>query len=64
MELLSELHRDGATICMVTHDPRFASHADREVLLFDGRIVDAIPEGGLGLPATAHGSSDPTTASA
>src|SRR5213082_756652 len=40
MELLRELHREGATICMVTHDPRFARHADRSVRLFDGRIVD------------------------
>ena len=40
MELLEELHREGATICMVTHDPRFARHADRTVHLFDGRIVD------------------------
>jgi putative ABC transport system ATP-binding protein len=40
MELLSELHRSGATICMVTHDPRFARHADRTVHLFDGRVVD------------------------
>jgi putative ABC transport system ATP-binding protein len=40
MELLRELHRGGATICMVTHDPRFARHADRSVHLFDGRIVE------------------------
>lgn len=40
MELLRELHREGATICMVTHDPRFARHADRAIHLFDGRIVD------------------------
>jgi putative ABC transport system ATP-binding protein len=40
MELLRELHREGATICMVTHDPRFARHADRAVHLFDGRIVE------------------------
>jgi putative ABC transport system ATP-binding protein len=40
MELLQELHREGATICMVTHDPRFARHADRTVHLFDGRIVE------------------------
>jgi putative ABC transport system ATP-binding protein len=46
MELLRELHREGATICMVTHDPRFARHADRTVHLFDGRIVDENPEGG------------------
>ena len=40
MELLRELHRDGATICMVTHDDRYARHAQRTVHLFDGRIVD------------------------
>jgi putative ABC transport system ATP-binding protein len=39
MTLLSDLHRAGATICMVTHDPRYARHADRTVRLFDGRIV-------------------------
>jgi putative ABC transport system ATP-binding protein len=39
MELLDELHRRGATICMVTHDPRFASHADRVVYLSDGRVA-------------------------
>jgi putative ABC transport system ATP-binding protein len=41
MELLRELHKGGATICMVTHDPRYAQHADREIHLFDGRVVDA-----------------------
>jgi putative ABC transport system ATP-binding protein len=40
MELLRGLHREGATICMVTHDPRFARHAERQVHLFDGRIVE------------------------
>jgi putative ABC transport system ATP-binding protein len=40
MELLRGLHREGATICMVTHDPRFARHADRTVQMFDGRIVE------------------------
>jgi putative ABC transport system ATP-binding protein len=39
MGLLQELHREGATICMVTHDPRFARHAQREVHLFDGKVV-------------------------
>ena len=39
MELMSELHRAGATICMVTHDARYAQHADRIVHLFDGQIV-------------------------
>ncbi|PYR34091.1 MAG: phosphonate ABC transporter ATP-binding protein [Acidobacteria bacterium] len=41
MDLLHELHRNGATICMVTHDPRYARHAERSIHLFDGRIVDA-----------------------
>ena len=40
MELLRELHRGGATLCMVTHDPRYARHADRTIHLFDGRIVE------------------------
>ncbi len=40
MELLRELHQAGATICMVTHDPRYARHADRQIHLFDGRVVD------------------------
>jgi putative ABC transport system ATP-binding protein len=40
MELLRELHRNGVTICMVTHDDRYARHAERTVHLFDGRIVD------------------------
>ncbi len=40
MELLRELHRNGATICMVTHDPRYELHADRSIHLFDGRVVD------------------------
>ncbi|HET6199792.1 MAG: ABC transporter ATP-binding protein [Candidatus Acidiferrales bacterium] len=40
MDLLRQLHGEGATICMVTHDPRFASVADRSIHLFDGRIVE------------------------
>ncbi|HTV59727.1 MAG TPA: ABC transporter ATP-binding protein [Verrucomicrobiae bacterium] len=40
VELLQQLHGDGATICMVTHDPRYASIADRTIHLFDGRIVE------------------------
>jgi len=40
MDLMSELHQGGATICMVTHDPRWAEHADRTVHLFDGQVVD------------------------
>jgi putative ABC transport system ATP-binding protein len=42
MDLLRDLHREGATICMVTHDQRFARHADRTVHLFDGRIVEEV----------------------
>src|SRR5215218_7449261 len=42
MELLRELHRGGATICMVTHDPRYAQHADRSIHLFDGRVVEEV----------------------
>ena len=40
MELLRDLHRGGATICMVTHDPRYARYAERSIHLFDGRIVE------------------------
>ena len=40
IDLLRQLHREGATICMVTHDPRYASIADRTIHLFDGRIVE------------------------
>ena len=40
MELLRDLHRSGATICIVTHDQRYANHAERTVHLFDGRVVE------------------------
>jgi putative ABC transport system ATP-binding protein len=40
MDLLRELHQSGATICMVTHDTRYAAHADRTIHLFDGRVVE------------------------
>ncbi len=40
MELLRDIHRNGATICMVTHDPRYADHAERTVHLFDGKISE------------------------
>ncbi len=40
MELLDHLHQEGATIRMVTHDPRFSRHAPRTVHLFDGQIVE------------------------
>jgi putative ABC transport system ATP-binding protein len=44
MELLRDLHRNGATICMVTHDTRYASFAERTIHLFDGRIVEESKE--------------------
>ncbi|HTG62141.1 MAG TPA: ABC transporter ATP-binding protein [Terriglobia bacterium] len=44
MELLRELHRVGATIVMVTHDPRFARYAERTVNLFDGQVVEESEE--------------------
>jgi putative ABC transport system ATP-binding protein len=45
MELLQELHKGGATICMVTHDPRYARHADRTIELFDGRVLEEHAQG-------------------
>jgi len=38
--ILRELHLAGSTICMVTHDPRYAQYADRTVRIFDGRVVE------------------------
>jgi putative ABC transport system ATP-binding protein len=59
MALLQELHDEGATICMVTHDPRFAGHARRTVQLFDGRIVSdqGVRDGHeqLATPIEVHG---------
>ena len=40
MDLMRELHKEGATICMVTHDPRYAKHAERSIHLFDGKVVE------------------------
>ncbi len=56
MDLLKELHRRGSTICMVTHDPRFANFADRTVQLFDGRVVEESQSGlnGRAVPAVLH----------
>src|SRR5437773_1872679 len=54
MELLRELHRGGATVCMVTHDPRYAQHADRTVALFDGRVVES-PHGLVSSRIDQHG---------
>ena len=45
MALLTELHHGGATICMVTHDPRYAAYSDRRIPLFDGRVVEESAEG-------------------
>ncbi|MCI0486524.1 MAG: ABC transporter ATP-binding protein [Blastocatellia bacterium] len=44
MELLDDLHKEGATICIVTHDARYARHADRVINLFDGQVVEEIPK--------------------
>jgi putative ABC transport system ATP-binding protein len=44
MDLMAELHQAGATICMVTHDPRYARHAQRSIHLFDGRVAEAPEE--------------------
>ena len=52
MELLRDLHRSGATICMVTHDPRYARNADRNIRLFDGRIVEEVA--GASMPAAVN----------
>jgi putative ABC transport system ATP-binding protein len=40
MDLLAKLHAGGSTVCMVTHDPRYASYAERRISLFDGRVVE------------------------
>ena len=53
MELLRELHRGGATVCMVTHDPRYALHAERTVHLFDGRVVEETAGGAAAMAAAA-----------
>ena len=46
MDLLEGLHRDGATIVMVTHDPQLAARAQRNVHVIDGRVLDVSPSGG------------------
>jgi putative ABC transport system ATP-binding protein len=55
MELLEELHRDGATIVMVTHDPELAIRAQREVHIVDGQVVDLVAQPRLVVGAHAHG---------
>jgi putative ABC transport system ATP-binding protein len=51
MELLRQLYEGGATICMVTHDPRYARHAGRNIHLFDGRVVSELEARNLELAA-------------
>jgi putative ABC transport system ATP-binding protein len=41
MTMLRELHADGATVCLATHDPRYIAMAHRHIYLFDGAIADA-----------------------
>src|SRR6202166_2307348 len=53
IELLRQLHAEGATICMVTHDPRYASIADRTIHLFDGKIVEETTGAGAGAAMTS-----------
>jgi putative ABC transport system ATP-binding protein len=50
MDLLAELHRAGSTICMVTHDPRYAEDARRAVHLFDGRMIGEREASAAGVP--------------
>ena len=57
MELLEELHRDGATIVMVTHDPQLAARAQRNVHVMDGRVVEVTVEHGLHAPLHAVSAS-------
>ncbi len=59
MHLLVDLHRDGSTICMVTHDSRFATYADRAVQLFDGRVVDEQPVSSLMEDTAGHLQDQP-----
>jgi putative ABC transport system ATP-binding protein len=55
MALLHALHDEGATICMVTHDPRYADHAQRTVHLFDGRVVREEESGAVAAELGRHG---------
>jgi putative ABC transport system ATP-binding protein len=54
IDLLAALHASGSTICMVTHDPRYARQAQRRILLLDGKVVDA-PDGALQSVLEEHG---------
>jgi putative ABC transport system ATP-binding protein len=44
MRMLDDLHSTGSTICLASHDPRYIAHATRHIYLFDGRVVDCLPE--------------------
>ncbi|HEX8476060.1 MAG TPA: ABC transporter ATP-binding protein [Pyrinomonadaceae bacterium] len=57
MALLRELHRGGATICMVTHDPRYALYADRTFHLFDGQVVEEDRQVANGQPSIVNNKS-------
>ena len=54
MQLLSDVHAGGATLCMVTHDPRYASAAQRTISLFDGRVVADMPTRQTAPPTQVH----------
>jgi putative ABC transport system ATP-binding protein len=54
MDLLEELHRDGSTIVMVTHDPELAVRAQREVHIVDGQVVDLAAQPRLVVGSPAH----------
>jgi len=53
MNLLRDLHKQGSTICMVTHDPNSALQAERQITLFDGKIVDDQPTTNLRVDTAA-----------
>ena len=57
MELLEELHRGGATLVMVTHDPALAAHAQRQVHIIDGTIVELQADGMTGIGQTGAGET-------
>ncbi|MEH6418606.1 ABC transporter ATP-binding protein [Pseudomonas sp. CGJS7] len=59
MQLLKELHLAGSTLCMVTHDPRYTEWADRQVFMFDGRIVSGSVDASTPLDSPAMVASDP-----
>jgi putative ABC transport system ATP-binding protein len=48
MDMLGELHADGATLCLATHNPQYIARAGRHIYLFDGRLATAGESGGYG----------------